>query len=169
MAGHIPDSKSVDWCTPEKIWGPVDHFFGGIDLDPCSNQNSTVPAQTHICLPDDGLEISWFGKTYVNPPYGKELKNWVIKGIGEYLMGNVQEIIYLIPAYVDTKIWQNGIFGKASAICFLNGRVKFELNGKISQSAPMACALVYIGDRSKQFKTNFRSLGFTMEIKPNDL
>lgn len=165
MAGHIPDSKSIDWCTPEKIWSPIDQFFNGIDLDPCSNPHSTVPAINRICLPDDGLEEQWFGKVFVNPPYGRELKNWVIKGIGEYLVGNAQEVIFLIPAYVDTKIWQNGIFGKASALCFLNGRLKFELNGEPAQSAPMPCALVYIGSRSKQFITAFRQLGFTMEIK----
>jgi hypothetical protein len=166
MAGHIPDSKSVDWCTPRKIWEPIQEFFGGrIDLDPCSNHNSAVPAGQRICLPEDGLEKEWFGKVFVNPPYGRELKNWVLKGITEYLMGNIQEVVFLIPAYVDTKIWQQAIFGKASAICFLNGRVKFELNGETSQSAPMPCALVYIGGRNKQFVSLFKTLGFTFEVK----
>lgn len=75
MAGHIPDSLSVDWCTPQREVDGVHETFGGPpDLDPCSNPHSTVGAWTSFMLPEkDGLVDSWspYLKRYVNPPFGK--------------------------------------------------------------------------------------------------
>ena len=71
MAGHISDSGSVSWCTPEKIWKPVQQFLGSIELDPCSNPGSKVPASSNWIYPEhDGLVDPWEDKVYCNPPFG---------------------------------------------------------------------------------------------------
>ena len=48
--------------------------MGEIDLDPCSNSKAqpNVPALNHFTVEDDGLEQKWFGRVYMNPPYGRE-------------------------------------------------------------------------------------------------
>src|SRR5690348_14824116 len=75
MAGHIPDSLSVDWCTPDKIVTPIHKVFGGPPaLDPCSNPFSHIKATTEfrLDLGNDGLVDPWDGDTiFVNPPFGK--------------------------------------------------------------------------------------------------
>lgn len=74
MAGHIPDSLSVDWCTPDEIVEGVHDVFGDPpELDPCSNAHSRVGAQREFQLArgEDGLVLPWSASTaYVNPPFG---------------------------------------------------------------------------------------------------
>jgi hypothetical protein len=47
--------------------------MGGIDLDPasCATANETVRARTFYSRKDDGLKRPWFGRVWLNPPYGK--------------------------------------------------------------------------------------------------
>jgi hypothetical protein len=75
MAGHIPDSLSVDWCTEDKYVDCVHETFDGTpDLDPCSNPHSRVGAKRQYMLQtgDDGLVDRWIGESgFMNPPFGK--------------------------------------------------------------------------------------------------
>lgn len=75
MAGHIPDSLSVDWCTQDSIVEGVHKALGGPPaLDPCSNPHSRVGALVSYTLErgNDGLIDPWNAPTtFVNPPFGK--------------------------------------------------------------------------------------------------
>lgn len=76
MAGHVPDSLSVDWCTEDRICLLLEEFFQGpVDLDPCSNRWSRVKANEAWTLENgsDGLVGNWgkYNKIFVNPPFGK--------------------------------------------------------------------------------------------------
>lgn len=78
MSGHIPTSANTDWCTPPEIIEAVRKTFEGqIDLDPCSNMQSTVGAIQSYRLPEtDGLAVPWTGRNvFVNPPYGRSYLN----------------------------------------------------------------------------------------------
>jgi hypothetical protein len=74
MAGFIPDSESVSWCTPPWILEAVREAFAvwQIGLDPCSNERSLVGAEREFRLPEtDGLSQPWNARTiFVNPPFG---------------------------------------------------------------------------------------------------
>ena len=74
------------------------------------------------------------------------ISDWITKTI---LVSETVPGILFIPANVDTKIWQNLIFTKCEAVCWVAGRVRFfggrpELMGK-EACAPMAMALVLAG------------------------
>jgi hypothetical protein len=142
-------------------------FGGTIALDPCSNAESIVPAQTKFCLPVDGLRQDWsvFDNAYINPPFGRDKKrrtsiyHWVNKAKTE-----LKEAIFLIPAAVDTRHWQSLILNSPCQICLISGRVKF--NGA-KASAPMACALVHFGLGRKnydRFDEYFSEWGTVIEI-----
>lgn len=62
------------------------------------------------------------GVIFVNPPYGREIGDWVKKSYEEYLKGAT--VVMLIPARTDTKYFHDYIYGKAE-IRFLKGRLKF--------------------------------------------
>jgi site-specific DNA-methyltransferase (adenine-specific) len=167
MAGHIATAAKTDWCTPPEIYLPVVKFFGQIDLDPCSNPKSGVPANVRLMLEknENGLEKDWalyttreyFGtRVYCNPPFGRGLRAWVEKAHKGTQYPNMVETILLIPAAVGTKLWQELVFQWAFAVCFLKGRVKFQ---GATASAPMDCALVYFGPNSEKFEDEFKSLG----------
>lgn len=163
--GRCPTSASKDWCTPPRIVEAVREFFGGfIELDPCSNQHSVVNACMSYSLPHlDGLKEQWLARyVFVNPPYGRDaargtsIYDWLRKcAVTHEQYGN--EIIALVPVATNTLHWKHFVFPRAAAICFLaDTRLKFLVDGKPSRKgAPMACALVYWGNRPHDFKEHF--------------
>lgn len=154
-------SQKSNWCTPQEVIDPI-LLLGEIALDPCSNENSIVPAKRSVCLPENGLEIDWpeakLGITYVNPPYGNQTELWMKKAVHEHKHRN-SEVILLVPARPDTKLWQDVVFPHASAICFWRGRLKFlgAPNG-----APFPSAVVYLGTRMFSFEASFCTKGYTL-------
>ena len=150
-------SSSVEWYTPRHITDKVLQVFGTIDLDPCSNPGEpNIPAKNHFRKEDDGLKQEWFGKTYVNPPYGRSIRGWTTKLDNEYHGGNIDEAILLVPARTDTK-WFNDIADHA--VCLVRGRVHFS---NCSNSAPFPSAVFYFGDNTGRFVEEFKDLGNCM-------
>lgn len=173
-AGRHVISKSQSWGTPQKYVDAVKLFFNGvIALDPCSNEFSIVHAETEYILPEkDGLLEIWnFPTIYVNPPYGYDpahktsIKDWLEKcADANYRYGS--EVLALIPVATNTSHWKKFIFKRASAICFLyDTRLRFLEEGKDSgKGAPMACAMIYWGERLPRFQKIFSEYGFVANI-----
>ena len=84
---------------------------------------------------------------FCNPPYGREMKDWIAKADAE--KGNAECIVMLIPSRTDTIAFHKYIYGKAE-IRFLKGRLKF---GNSNAPAPFPSMLViwrrYDKERSK--------------------
>lgn len=173
-AGRHIISQSQSWGTPKKYVDAIKLFFNGeIDLDPCSNEYSIVKANTEYMLPEkDGLEESWnFSRIYVNPPYGRcrksktSIKDWLEKCSDAHYRYK-SEVIALIPVATNTSHWKQFVFSKASFICFLyDTRLRFLENGEdTGKGAPMACCLVYWGNRKQDFFRVFSSFGAVVDI-----
>jgi hypothetical protein len=188
------EKSNNSWCTPESLLVLIREFFGGeIDLDPCSNEHATVHAKTEYRLPTDGLAAPWFGKVFVNPPYGKDterktnLDHWVRRCVRAHQQEHA-EVITLIPASPETQRWHKYIFPTATAFCYPEGRVEFveppperktfhtddEYEAALDEwtspdrkgsSPPMACALVYWGTDLERFARVFGVLGVVFELK----
>ena len=77
---------------------------------------------------------------FCNPPYGRELKQWVKKAHDEWLKG--AKIVMLIPARTDTSYFHDYIYGKAE-IRFLRGRLRFlDENNEPRDAAPFPSMVV---------------------------
>lgn len=77
---------SQEWYTPTWLLTRIEKFLGGIELDPCSNPQKTVPAQRHYVggHGDDGLVLPWDAKTmFLNPPW-QAIDPWVHRLVDEY-------------------------------------------------------------------------------------
>lgn len=170
ISGRQAISLTKDWNTPQEYIDTIKQFFGVISLDPCSNNSSLVGAAVEYKLPaNDGLKDSWdFPTIYVNPPYGKSnktsIKHWLQRCTDANKQGS--EVIALIPVATNTSHWQTNIFLNASSICFLKiPRLKFLLDGSVyDKGAPMACCLVYWGERTEEFESIFGSFGKVLHI-----
>ena len=57
----MASSVRNDWGTPRVVLDPIDQM-GGIELDPCANLRSVVECRQRICLPEDGLAVSWYDR-----------------------------------------------------------------------------------------------------------
>lgn len=173
-AGRTINTLSMSWGTPRKYVNAVREVFGGrIDLDPCSNEFSVVSADVEYRLPEnDGLKESWnFPTIYVNPPYGIDkkhgttIKNW----LSHCAHANAEygsEVLALVPVAANTAHWKKYVFTRASGICFLyDTRLRFLENGKdVGKGAPMACAMVYWGNRFNRFYEVFIRHGAVVNI-----
>lgn len=175
-AGRTVNSLSQEWGTPQKYVDAVKEFLGGaIDLDPCSNENSIVSADTEYQLPEhDGLRESWdFPRIYVNPPYGSDrdrgtrIKHWLFR-CAEAHKKFGSEVVALVPVATNTSHWKNYVFGRATAIAFLyDTRLRFLVDGKDEgKGAPMSCAMLYWGKQYDHFFEVFIQFGAVFDIRP---
>ena len=120
MGGFTHESvinESVEWYTPQYIFDALNCTF---DLDPCSPKvGSVVPAVTRFSLPEqDGLVERWFGRVWLNPPYGKETGVWLRK------LADHGDGIALVFARTGTR-WFQEVASEASLVCFVSKRIRF--------------------------------------------
>jgi hypothetical protein len=144
--GPLMTSQTNEWYTTPDIIQLVTDVMGAIDLDPCSNSKTdpNVPAKHHLTKEDDGLSMPWFGRVYMNPPYGTAIAKWVDKLVSEHESGNVVQAIALTPARPDTRWFRRF---RDYPRCFMFGRVRFNDH---ENSAPFPTMLVGLGcDRAK--------------------
>ena len=83
----------------------------------------------------------WSGDTvFMNPPYGREIKDWIKKAYTESKRGAT--VVCLIPARTDTAYWHDYCF--KGEVRFLRGRLSFSNKG----TAPFPSAVViFRGDK----------------------
>ena len=137
--GMFTSNKNY-WETPREFFGKLNREFN-FELDVASNGDN-AKCERYFTELENGLEQDWRGNVFCNPPYGREIGDWVKKAYDESLVNTNGVIVLLIPARTDTRYWHDYIFNKASEIRFLKGRLKFELNGVSKQSAPFPSAVV---------------------------
>lgn len=118
IGGHqrAYEGRTDEWLTPPEII----EALGPFDLDPCSPINRPwETAATHYTRDDDGISKEWFGRVWLNPPYGPETKRWLAK-MAEHNNG-----IALIFARTETEMFFDSVWGSASGLLFLRGRLHF--------------------------------------------
>lgn len=105
------------WLTPKAIIDAV----GPFDLDPCAapEPRPWPTASRHVTLPEDGLAAEWSGLVWMNPPYGPHAKFWLAK------MASYDNGIAFVYARTETRMFFEHVWGRASAVVFLRGRVRF--------------------------------------------
>lgn len=135
-------SESSEWATPAVVLDRVAALMGGIDLDPCSDPQHTVPATMHYTADQDGLRWSWRGRIFMNPPYGRTIDAWIAKLVEEFEAGRVTQAVALVPARTDTAWWRRlGAF----PVAFWRGRLAFIGPDGAVNPAPFPSALVALG------------------------
>lgn len=137
--GMFTSNKNY-WETPQEFFEKLNREFN-FGLDAASTSDN-AKCERYFTELENGLEQDWRGNVFCNPPYGREIGDWVKKAHDESLVNTNGVIVLLIPARTDTRYWHDYIFNKASEIRFLKGRLKFELNGASKQPAPFPSAVV---------------------------
>jgi len=151
---QLYSSASDKWNTQKYILDLVVNLLGEIDLDPCSNskESPNVPANNHYTEDDDGLVQKWYGRVYMNPPYGVGIKNWIEKLCDSFEYGEIEEAIALVPARTDTQWF---IKMRNYPRCFIHGRLSFDEYG----TATFPSMVVYLGRNNEKFYEVFREIG----------
>ena len=130
-------SKTDQWATPQYFFDELNSEFN-FTLDPCADDYNHK-CKKYFTKEMNGLSQSWKNeRVFCNPPYGKEIGDWVKKCYEEVLDG-CELAVMLIPARTDTKYFHNYIYKKATEIRFIKGRLKF---GDAKNSAPFPSMVV---------------------------
>ena len=129
-------SKTDLWETPQSFFDDLDREFN-FALDVCATPEN-AKCQNFFTLKEDGLKQNWggYGTIWCNPPYGREIGQWVQKAYETARTG--ETVVMLLPARTDTKWFHDYIKGKAE-IRFVRGRLKF---GNAKHNAPFPSMIV---------------------------
>lgn len=125
---HAPVEGATDeWWTPPEVFAALGLHF---DLDPCAPpypKADWLPVSRRFTRKHDGLSRQWWGRVWLNPPYGREAGRWVER-LAEHGHG-----IALVFSRTDVKWWHAAV-PSATAVCFVRGRLTFVAGA--GQSAP---------------------------------
>lgn len=136
--------QSIEWWTPEKILVAVRKFFAlrgrhdgfdgaeVIELDPATDASNPTKALDFFTKETNGLAQSWSlyecckTNVFVNPPYGREIRDWARKIHAEAIGG--QRIVALLPGQrFEQRYWQENLFNeRLVALVFIVGRLSFK-------------------------------------------
>lgn len=126
-------TASDSWATPQALFDNLDREFG-FTLDPCASPNN-AKTERYFTRNDNGLSRSWSGVVFMNPPYGRQIGDWVHKAYRESQVGCT--VVCLIAARTDTSYWHDVVM-HASEVRFIRGRLKFEPD--TSERRPTGCS-----------------------------
>lgn len=105
-----------EWLTPPEIL----RALGDFDLDPCAPAAPPWPtAKNFYTIKENGLIQPWFGRVWLNPPYGKETYKWLAR------LANHRNGIALVFARTETRMFFDWVWSRANAVLFLRGRLTF--------------------------------------------
>jgi len=120
--GAAYSSATDDWPTPPHVYAALDAELGPFELDPCSShENHKAPR--YYTREDDGLRQEWWGRVWLNPPYGKGIEDWLAKAAESTEAGAT--VVALVPAKTDTRWWHEQVMDKASEVRLVKGRIAF--------------------------------------------
>lgn len=135
MSVHF-SSAEESWSTPVEFFEKYNNIYG-FTLDVCAEPHNTK-CEDFIDKQTDALQVDWsnFSKScWMNPPYGRTIKQWMKKAYEESLKGVT--VVCLVPSRTDTIWWHE--YSMKGEIEFIKGRLKF--NGH-KNSAPFPSAVV---------------------------
>ena len=118
---------------PRRLYQKYNDVFN-FETDVCATHENAKCAN-YYTEETNGLSQNWKGICWMNPPYGRTIKQWMKKAYESSLTGAT--VVCLVPARTDTKWWHD--YAMKGDIEFIKGRLKF---GGSKNSAPFPSAVV---------------------------
>ncbi len=136
-------SRSEEWPTPQAFFESLNSEFR-FTLDPCATRGNAKCLRFYT-KKDDGLAQSWGAhRVFCNPPYGKAMRQWARKCYEASTLGAL--VVLLAHARTDTRWFHDWVYGKATELQFVRGRLKF---GDGHQSAPFPSLVAIYRPRTR--------------------
>ena len=134
-------SKTDMWATPQDFFDALDAEFH-FTLDACAVKEN-AKCEAYYTPEQDGLDQPWTGRVWCNPPYGRNVGQWVKKAHDTASGGGF--VVMLLPARTDTRWFHDYIYGKTE-VRFIKGRLIF---GSCQNAAPFPSMVVIFGGEHK--------------------
>lgn len=134
-------SGTGEWETPQDLFDRLNAEFR-FDVDVCALA-SNAKCPRFFSPAEDGLKQDWTGTCWMNPPYGRQIGNWIRKALESSLGGAT--VVCLVPARTDTIWWH--AYAARGEVRFIKGRLHF---GGAKHGAPFPSAIVIFRPPSSQ-------------------
>lgn len=123
---HADGKQSDSYMTPKWLFDYLDDEYSFTCDAAASDEN-------HLCehyytQDKSALDAGWSesgGTVFCNPPFSAGYKEAFLAKAYQELVDNNVSSVFVIPADASNKCWLDHIFGKATKITIINGRVKF--------------------------------------------
>jgi phage N-6-adenine-methyltransferase len=160
---HVSQSTGEsEWNTPSEYIESARELMGKIDIDPASNKQAQeiIQAEVYYTQETDGLDKSWAGNVWMNPPYSQPLiKDFCNTLVEKYKTSEINQACVLVNNATETGFFQN-MLKVCTAICFIKGRVKFiDKSGEATGAPLQGQVIIYFGKKLKKFKELFSRFG----------
>ena len=156
------NSGENEWYTPPEIIERARRAMGGIDCDPASSAiaNRNVKADLYYTVSENGLTKGWRGRVWLNPPYAQPLCAQFCEAVTHRFLSNeIEQACVLVNNATETE-WFGRLHRASTAVCFLDGRVKFLDKALTPIGAPLqGQAALYFGKRLASFAASFSNIG----------
>lgn len=151
-------SGCVVYYTPSAIIEAARRTMGGIDLDPASSDiaNRRVCADTIYTQATNGLAQKWFGRVWLNWPFGR-VQNplWSKKILAE--IGSFEQLCCITYACTSEQ-WFTPLLYRPQ--CFLVPRTNYLLpDGTVYRGVTKGSVVTYFGANVEAFRREFKGLG----------
>ena len=127
-------SKTDQWSTPQDFYDKLNaefHFTLDVAADDTNHK-----CDRYYTTAQDGLQQSWDGVVWCNPPYCRQTGKWVKKAYEESIKGAT--VVMLLPCRPDVAYFHDYVLPYAE-IRYIRGRLKF---GGSKNSAPFPSMVV---------------------------
>lgn len=133
-------SSSEEWATPAAFFAAL-HAEFGFTLDACATPEN-AKCERFYSKADNALAQDWTGVVFMNPPYGRQIGEWMHKAWVSAARGAT--VVCLVPSRTDTRWWHEYVEPRAwgAVTCevrFIKGRLKF---GGAKSGAPFPSAVI---------------------------
>ena len=160
---HVTHNSGCnEWYTPSHIIELARSAMGDIDLDPasCGTANIIVGATRYFTDVENGLNQTWSGRVWLNPPYSQGLMAPFAEATAtKFESEEFEQACVLVNNATETE-WFHRLMDVASAVCFPRGRIKFQNEDSSESNSPMqGQAILYLGTRVNFFRATFGSIG----------
>ena len=132
MNVHFSSATEM-WATPQEFFDKYNELYN-FGTDVCASPEN-AKCEQYFTEEDNGLEQTWQGSCWMNPPYGRTIKSWMKKAYESSLNGAT--VVCLVPSRTDTVWWHD--YAVKGDIEFIKGRLKF---GGHKNPAPFPSAVV---------------------------
>lgn len=133
-----------EWETPKIFFDALNKQFN-FQLDACaSDKNHKL--DKYYTIKDDALAQDWGNiRSFMNPPFSN-ITPWLQKATYEVMNHESASVVVLLPLNAETKYFHDYVFNKkwTKHICFIKGRLQYEIDGK-KQGSPYfpSCLVIF--------------------------
>lgn len=102
MNVHFSSATEM-WSTPQEFFDKYNELYN-FETDVCASSEN-AKCEQYFTEQDNGLEQTWEGSCWMNPPYGRTIKSWMKKAYESSLNGDT--VVCLVPSRTDTVWWHD--------------------------------------------------------------